>query len=197
MRYLQAAHLIRRYGNRRLYDTEESRCVTQQELAQKVKGGADIRVVDAKTGADLTQEILTQMLFEGRGASRVVPVPVLLELLRIEDTLLAEFLGRYLAAALETYLRARRGERTGSESAPLSRVPIDPQSAWARLLSPGTPAMESSMAPMGEYGQHERWLEPRSEMAELRSEVAELRTALRDVVGERKARAKGRRAASR
>src|SRR5208283_462704 len=55
------AVVIKKYGNRRLYDAEASHYVTLGEIAAKVRQGAEVRVVDAKSGADLTQATLTQI----------------------------------------------------------------------------------------------------------------------------------------
>jgi polyhydroxyalkanoate synthesis repressor PhaR len=57
-----AAVLIKKYGNRRLYDTGDSRYVTLDELAAKIRTGVDLRVVDAQNGEDLTQATLTQIV---------------------------------------------------------------------------------------------------------------------------------------
>ena len=93
--------LVKKYGNRRLYDTEQSRYLRLDELAERIRAGADVRVVDAKTDADLTAPTLAQIIFEDRNAARLLPVPVLLQLIRLGDDALGEFLGRYVSWALE------------------------------------------------------------------------------------------------
>jgi len=60
--------LMKKYGNRRLYDTDESRYITLEELTEKIRGGVEVRVVDAKTGADLNPGDPDQVIIEGRGA---------------------------------------------------------------------------------------------------------------------------------
>lgn len=104
--------LVKKYGNRRLYDTESSRYVTLEELTVKIKEGAEVRVVDAKTGRDLTQQTLTQIIFESRGASHLLPTILLHQLIRLQDDVLADFLGRYVPGALELYILARRGSQS-------------------------------------------------------------------------------------
>jgi polyhydroxyalkanoate synthesis repressor PhaR len=101
--------LVKKYGNRRLYDTEQSRYVRLDELAERIRGGADVRVVDAKTEADLTAPTLAQIIFEDRNAARLLPVPLLIQLIRLGDNALGEFLGRYVSWAMELYLQARQG----------------------------------------------------------------------------------------
>jgi polyhydroxyalkanoate synthesis repressor PhaR len=75
---------IRRYGNRKLYDPATRRYVTLQDLAQTVAGGRDVEVIDQKTGEDLTNLTLAQVLLEGvkQGASRI-PRQVLTRLIRL------------------------------------------------------------------------------------------------------------------
>ena len=101
--------LVKKYGNRRLYDTEQSRYVRLDELAERIRAGADVRVVDAKTEADLTAPTLAQIIFEDRNAARLLPVPLLLQLIRLGDDALGEFLGRYVSWAMDLYLQARQG----------------------------------------------------------------------------------------
>jgi polyhydroxyalkanoate synthesis repressor PhaR len=100
--------LVKKYGNRRLYDTADSRYITLEELATKIRSGADARVVDAKTNEDLTQTTLTQIILESRGAGKLLPVPLLVQLIRLGDDALAEFFGRYITWALEVYLQTKQ-----------------------------------------------------------------------------------------
>ena len=72
--------LIKKYGNRRLYDTESSRYITLEELAGIIRRGEEVRVVDAKSGEDLTTATLAQIIIEGRGAARLLPLPLLVQL---------------------------------------------------------------------------------------------------------------------
>jgi polyhydroxyalkanoate synthesis repressor PhaR len=100
--------LVKKYGNRRLYDTVASRYITLEELAEKIRSGSDARVVDAKTGEDLTQSTLTQIILESRGAGKLLPIPLLIQLIRLGDDALADFMGRYVSWALEMYLQTKQ-----------------------------------------------------------------------------------------
>jgi polyhydroxyalkanoate synthesis repressor PhaR len=62
--------VVKKYPNRRLYDTAESKYITLEDLAARIKGGSDVLVQDATSGADLTQVTLTQIILESRGARR-------------------------------------------------------------------------------------------------------------------------------
>ncbi len=78
--------LIKRYGSRKLYDTEESRYVSLEELAGWIRGGQQIRVIDNKTNDDVTALTLTQIISEeGRRGTAVLPNELLHELIRIGE----------------------------------------------------------------------------------------------------------------
>ena len=126
--------VVKKYPNRRLYDTAESRYITLEDLANLIKAGSDVLVQDATTGADLTQVTLTQIILESRGGARLLPVPLLLRLIRLGDEALAEFLGRYVSWALEMYVQARQGARALMPLNPLVSAPFAATDALARLV---------------------------------------------------------------
>jgi len=75
--------LIKRYGSRKLYDTEESRYVALDELAGWIRNGQQIKVIDNKTSDDVTAQTLTQIISEeGRKGTSLLPNEVLHELIR-------------------------------------------------------------------------------------------------------------------
>lgn len=166
--------LVKRYSNRRLYDTEESRYITLLDLAEKIRGGIDVHVVDAKTNADLTQATLTQIVLESRGAAKFLPVPLLERLIRLGDDALSEFMGRYVSLALELYLQARRRVQAVSPYAPFATVPLDVASAFARHILGAGSWLE------GVTGHSPANVAPpqQDEVAELRREVEALRQSI-------------------
>ena len=75
--------LIKRYESRKLYDTEESRYVSLDELAEWIRAGKDVKVIDNGTGADVTAQMLTQIILdEGRRGTGFLPTELLHELVR-------------------------------------------------------------------------------------------------------------------
>jgi polyhydroxyalkanoate synthesis repressor PhaR len=140
------AVLIKKYGNRRLYDTGESRYITQEELAAAIKRGVDVRVVDAKTHEDLTQATLAQLVIENAHAARALPVALLTQLIRLDDDALVEFFGRYVTSALEMYLTAKRGVQSLAQSSPLLRMPLGATDALTRMW------MQSPFAQVAGFG---------------------------------------------
>jgi polyhydroxyalkanoate synthesis repressor PhaR len=125
--------LIKKYGNRRLYDTGDSKYVTLEELTVKIRGGADLRVVDAQTNEDLTQSTLTQIVLESGNAAKFLPVQLLTQMIRLSDDALAEFFSRYVTSALDLYLNAKRGVQSLSSYNPLTQIPAAASDAMARM----------------------------------------------------------------
>jgi polyhydroxyalkanoate synthesis repressor PhaR len=74
--------VIKRYTNRKLYDTVESRYVTLDEIAQMIKGGAEVKVLDNRTKEDLTSVTLAQIIFEEEKKRSQMPLGVLREIIR-------------------------------------------------------------------------------------------------------------------
>lgn len=195
--------IIKKYGNRRLYDTGDSRYITLDELASKIQGGTDVRVVDAKTGKDLTQGTLTQIIVEGRAVAELLPVPLLLQLIRLGDDSLAEFFGRWVTGALEMYLQARRGAQAIAPYNPMANLPFAASDALARLWmsspfggwgpgqrAPTPPPMPSGMydaeSPPYEADEHDDDDDQDAaddqradDVAELRRELEELKKAMK------------------
>src|SRR5438132_8259681 len=78
--------LIEKYGSRRLYDTTSSRYVNLDDLAAHIRAGRNVRVVDAKTGQDLTRVILTQIITEdAKGKPTGLPLELLRQLIIASD----------------------------------------------------------------------------------------------------------------
>ncbi|MCB9675461.1 MAG: hypothetical protein H6737_10120 [Alphaproteobacteria bacterium] len=74
--------VIKKYGNRRLYDTTSSTYVNLQQIADRIREGHRIKVVDAKDGDDLTQQILLQILLELQGTKDLLPAGLLHRMIR-------------------------------------------------------------------------------------------------------------------
>jgi len=96
--------VIKKYGNRRLYDTAGSRYVNLDDLAAHIRAGREVRVVDAKTGKDLTRVVLTQIITEdAKDRPTGLPVELLRQLIIASDEVRQEFLMWYLKSAFDTY----------------------------------------------------------------------------------------------
>jgi len=194
-----ATVLIKKYGNRRLYDTGDSRYVTLEELAGKIRSGADLRVVDAQTNEDLTQATLTQIVLEAGNAAKFLPVQLLTQMIRLSDDALAEFFSRYVTGALEVYLQAKRGVQSLAAYNPLAMWMNNPFAGpppgsyggyGGYVAPPPAPpaAVESEPEPEGRGGKRAD-TEPvvessrADDVAAMRRELEELKAALREGLG--------------
>ena len=128
-----ATVLIKKYGNRRLYDTGDSRYITLEELAGRIRTGNDVRIVDAQSGEDLTQATLVQLVLETGNAAKFLPVQLLTQMIRLSDDSLAEFFSRYVTSALDMYLQAKRGVQSVTSYNPLAQIPMAASDALARM----------------------------------------------------------------
>jgi polyhydroxyalkanoate synthesis repressor PhaR len=98
------AVVIKKYANRRLYNTETSTYVTLEDLATMVRSDRDFVVFDAKTGDDLTHQVLTQIIVEQenrQGGQTLLPVPFLRQLIRFYDDSIGRMVPGYLQFSLE------------------------------------------------------------------------------------------------
>jgi len=129
--------VIKKYGNRRLYDTGDSKYVTLDELATRIRSGVDVRVVGAESGEDLTQATLTQIVLETGNAAKFLPVQLLTQMIRLSDDALAEFFSRYVTGALDLYLQAKRGVQSIASYNPLTQIPVAATDALARMWMGG------------------------------------------------------------
>jgi polyhydroxyalkanoate synthesis repressor PhaR len=122
--------VIKKYANRRLYNTETSAYVTLEDLAVMVRGDRDFVVYDAKTGDDLTHGVLTQIIVEqesrGTGPS-MLPIPFLRQLIRFYDDSMAKMVPGYLQFSLESLAREQtkfRSQFAGSFGSPTAAFEV-------------------------------------------------------------------------
>ena len=97
---------IKKYANRRLYDTESSTYITLDRLAQMVREGREFEVVDAKSGEDITRQVLTQIIVdeEARGAT-MLPINFLKQIIGLYGNSMQTFVPQYLESAMEAFQR--------------------------------------------------------------------------------------------
>ena len=103
---------IKKYANRRLYDTESSAYITLDKLAAMIREGRDFEVVDAKTGDDITHQVLTQIIVEeeARG-STMLPVNFLRQLIGLYGGSLQSAVPQYLEAAMDAFQKNQEAMR--------------------------------------------------------------------------------------
>jgi polyhydroxyalkanoate synthesis repressor PhaR len=98
---------IKKYANRRLYNTGTSTYVTLEDLATMVKGGEDFLVEDAKTGEDITRSVLAQIIFEqeNKEGQNLLPIKFLRQLIRFYGDSIQTMVPRYLEVSMESLTR--------------------------------------------------------------------------------------------
>jgi len=109
----QPAIVIKKYANRRLYNTDTSTYVTLDDLARMVRAGSDFVVYDARTGEDLTHTVLTQIIVEqeSKGQQNLLPVGFLRQLIRFYGNSIERLVPSYLEYSLDTLTREQEKYR--------------------------------------------------------------------------------------
>ena len=96
---------LKKYANRRLYDTEKSTYVTLNQVADLIRQGRQVEVVDVKTKEDVTAFILTQIILEeAKNKKFLLPIPVLHLIIQYGDNILGDFFEKYLQQMITTYV---------------------------------------------------------------------------------------------
>ncbi len=105
--------IIKKYSDRRLYDASASRYVKLEDIAAMVRDGIDVQVLDARTGKDLTNMVLMQIVMEdARERETALPLQLLRQLVRASDQATHDFLSWYLNSTLDLYQKAQTSVRT-------------------------------------------------------------------------------------
>jgi polyhydroxyalkanoate synthesis repressor PhaR len=105
--------IIKKYANRRLYNTGTSTYVTLEDLASMVKSGEDFVVYDAKTGEDITRTVLTQIIFEqeNKEGQNLLPIAFLRQLIRFYGDSMQMLVPRYLESSIDLFTREQEKMR--------------------------------------------------------------------------------------
>ena len=110
--------IIKKYANRRLYNTESSSYITLEHLAQMTRDGRDFKVIDAKSEDDITHTVLTQIIMdeENRGQT-MLPVSFLRQLISLYGDSMQAMVPQYLEASMEAFRRNQTQFRSAMEGA--------------------------------------------------------------------------------
>jgi polyhydroxyalkanoate synthesis repressor PhaR len=173
------AVVIKKYANRRLYDTQRSTYITLDDLGTMVREGREFRVVDAKSNDDITHNVLTQIIMEAETkGSTLLPVNFLRQLIGMYGDNLQGAVPDYLEASMAAFRKNQQQFRSAVEGAlgnnPLAELAkrnmeMFTQAAGALMPArPGDKARDAEIAALKE------------EIAALKAEVAELKAQLND-----------------
>ena len=169
--------IIKKYANRRLYNTETSSYITLEHLAAMTRAGRDFKVVDAKSDEDITHNVLTQIIMEeeSRGET-MLPVNFLRQLIAMYGDSMQGVVPGYLEASMDSFRRNQAQFKSAVEGAfansPLADIAKRNlamfEAATTAFKAPGAPAAKSATTPSAEASSKD------DEIAALRSELASL-----------------------
>lgn len=101
--------VLKKYANRRLYDTHNSAYVTLAEVADLIRRGNTVKAFDAKTKEDVTAFVLTQIVLEeAKNKNALLPVPLLHIIIQYGENVLQDFFNNYLEQTINAYLAYKR-----------------------------------------------------------------------------------------
>ena len=146
------AYVIKRYSNRKLYDTQESRYVTLEEIEEMIRAGKEVSVVDATSGEDLTTVTLTQIILENARNHRwTLPVGFLHQLIKHGEAW-QDFVQRSFKGSLEGLLSSQREmERVFRDwTARTGWGPVVPRTETKRETEPDADRLREEVATLRE-----------------------------------------------
>src|SRR5262249_16423105 len=176
---------IKKYANRRLYNTGTSTYVTLEDLAAMVEHGEDYVVYDAKTGEDITRSVLTQIIFEqeNKEGQNLLPITFLRQLIRFYGDSMQMVVPRFLEASIESFTREQEkfrhqmAQAFGGGFGPLEDQVRRNMEMFQGAFSmfPGFGAAASGAAPSGEGDKAQR---PSGEIDDLKRQLSEMQKRL-------------------
>ncbi len=146
--------ILKKYGNRRLYDARRSGYVTLSEVEEMVQRNEDIQVIDAKSGEDLTSQILVQIILDRPGARQALPTAFLKQVVRLKDSPMKGAFSRGLSQMVEAFADAQQEAVQTSRSQlrqvadpkqnPFLAMALNPFSFFAPPAPPRPPVASSA-----------------------------------------------------
>ena len=138
----EGPRIIKKYPNRRLYDTQTSSYITLAEVKQMVLDAEIFEVRDAKSGEDLTRSILLQIILEEESAGTpIFTTTMLAQMIRFYGHTMQGFMGTYLEKNLQSFIDFNNGLLSGAQPAAVQ----SPQEAWTQFVSMQAPVMQGLM----------------------------------------------------
>jgi polyhydroxyalkanoate synthesis repressor PhaR len=190
--------VIKKYANRRLYNTQTSSYVTLDHLCEMVKDGVEFEVRDARSGEDITRSVLTQIIFEEEAKGQnLLPIRFLRQLIRMYGDSLQAFVPGYLDMSMESFtknqeaMRSRMAEAFGGGGQALEAMTRQNLQMFERAMRMFTPfglqtSRNEEQARATANGSAEPKPKPSEEINELKSEIEQMRQQLSELARERK-----------
>ena len=172
--------IIKKYANRRLYNTKSSSYITLDHLSKMTREGVDFKVLDAKTGADITHSILTQIIMEeeSTGGEQMLPVNFLRQLISMYGNSMQGLVPHYLEASMDHFRSNQSKLREAFEASlginPLAKLAQQNLAMFKAAASAFVPGLaETKIASQAGSGKDQA-----DELAALRAQMAEMQTKL-------------------
>jgi polyhydroxyalkanoate synthesis repressor PhaR len=128
---------IRKYSNRRFYDTTRSRHLTLEQIRSLVRDGCAVRITDSKTGADITAQILTQIILELETPKiAAIPVSLLAQLIRLNEQMISQMTGKYPLQPFAAWLEYQKQMEENFRHFQRFQSLYSPLAPWAGMESP-------------------------------------------------------------
>jgi len=141
---MSTPRLIKKYPNRRLYDTQTSTYITLVDVKQLVVDQEEFQVVDAKTGEDLTRQILLQIILEEEQAGApMFTSPVLAQIIRFYGNAMQGFMGSYLEKNVQAFIDMQQKLQEQSRAL-YDPAKVGPE-AWAQFVNMQSPMLQTMM----------------------------------------------------
>ena len=151
----QAAVVIKKYANRRLYNTATSTYVTLEDLAEMVKKGTDFVVFDAKTGEEITRSVLTQIIFEEESKGQnLLPIKFLRQLIRFYGDSMQAFVPGFLEFSLESLTR-EQGQVPPADDGSLGRRSLQDDRGSHQAQYGDVFRRHAHVQPLRRHGEHQ------------------------------------------
>ena len=169
--------IIKKYANRRLYNTRSSSYITLDHLAKMTRENVDYKVLDAKSGADITHQILTQIIMEEESSGeQMLPVSFLRQLISMYGNSMQSLIPHYLEASMDNFrnnqVKLHKAFEDSLGNNPLARLAEQNMAmfkAAATAFMPGAGKAETPATPSNDT---------RDELATLREQMAEMQKKL-------------------
>ena len=178
--------IIKKYANRRLYNTQSSSYITLDHLAKMTRDGIEFRVLDAKSGTDITHQILTQIIMEEEAnGEQMLPVNFLRQLIAMYGNSMQALIPHYLEASMDQFranqLKLRKAFEDSIEGNPLARLAQQNIAMFQAAAAAFMPGVDS--APLrAEVPVDTPIQPPRDELAALREQMADMQRKLDTLV---------------
>lgn len=172
--------VIKKYANRRLYNTKSSSYITLEHLAKMTREGVDFQVLDAKTGADITHSILTQIIMdeESAGGEQMLPVNFLRQLIGMYGNSMQSLVPHYLEASMDNFrtnqAKLREAFETSLGNNPLAKLAQQNLAMFKAAAAAFVPGLADDKPKSAATDQSDEIAALRAQMAEMQSKLDKL-----------------------